>query len=132
MNYREPVRSEVLVVAFNSHLFGMNPATGQRIWERTIPTGYPRLYVSTDRVVVLAQTLSCFDLATGSPIWENPAIGDTLLSDGVHVYTGGTGEVFCVLLADGRTLWHDGFKGKGLSPVSLGIPGAVAQLDRNQ
>jgi hypothetical protein len=53
----------------------------------------------------------------------------TLLVDGHQLFTGVCGEIVCFDW-NGALLWHDPLKGRGIAPMSLGLPGNVRQADR--
>ncbi|MEI8257786.1 MAG: PQQ-binding-like beta-propeller repeat protein [Deltaproteobacteria bacterium] len=131
VHYQPP---SVLVVAFNGHVFGLSPTNGAHLWEREVRGFYPRLQALHDRVLVLASgKLHCLALANGATLWE-VALGfsdeATLLCDGTIAFVASLGEVATLLVADGRVLWRDAFKGKGNGEVALAVPGLAAQFDR--
>jgi hypothetical protein len=135
MNYQQPYQPpSILVVAFGGHVFGIAPGTGVHIWEREIQGQTPRIHALYDRVLVhSAQVLHCLALGNGATMWEVPVKDlfdtTTFLCDGTFAYLGSSGSVTTILVADGRVLWTDGFKGKGTFPVALAVPGLAEQID---
>jgi len=136
MSYRSepPAAAPILVVAFGGHLFGLDVATGARLWqsEHRVGAGHVRLAISRSRVYALrAGELSCLDYATGRALWSTalPLFADTLLLEGELLFAAGSGEA-CRVGEDGAVLWHESFPGMGQGNVALGVPGAAAQSDR--
>lgn len=132
------MRNDIVVIAFSERVFGMAATTGQRIWEQPgmdWGRGTFRLVVEDGRVFGLAPTghLFCLDYATGSALWQTPAGTPssmaTLLVKGAYVFVGAAGEFHAFAAADGRPLWKDEFKGKGVGNVAIAVPGASAQVD---
>ncbi len=126
---------EPVVVAFGGKIYGMDPASGARVWSYEADASLQRrvrLGVDRGRVYALMLgVLMCLELATGQLVWrvEPAGYGDTfLVRDGIIVF-GVAGEVSAYAAADGRLLWRDEFKGKGLGDVALAFAGAVAQSD---
>ena len=121
----------ILIAAFDGHIFGMNPATGGVIWEQEVPGAYTRLYINEAYTLALSGgALLCLETKTGRVYWKAEAYGETLLfPGGPFVFVGSHGEVQCHSIVDGRRLWREAFKGKGTTVVALGVPGLIAQLD---
>jgi outer membrane protein assembly factor BamB len=129
-----PATAPVLVVTIGGKVFGLDRATGQVLWEHTL-NGYGTAcaLVVQDHVVYAAgmRDLVCLDYLTGRVLWSSalaPGGRATLLVDGAQLFVGCSGEVECFSL-EGKRLWHNPFKGKGLANVALGVPGSVAQAD---
>jgi outer membrane protein assembly factor BamB len=125
-----------LVVGFGQYLFGMDPKTGKKVWERDVigpkGRGKPlRVVVESGRVFVCSMgTLACLSHATGEVHWkvELGAIGDTLLVREDAIFVGGDGAA-AAYSHQGERLWHEGFAGYGYAPVALAFPGRQAQGD---
>lgn len=135
MAYRsEPGGPPVLVVAFGGRVFGMDPATGRRMWEyepayRT--DSDVRLIVEEERIFALiGNELACLVYPGGEKRWSSGVWfrGSTLLADRQTIYVAGAGEV-AAYSRDGKQLWHDDFRGKGMMAAALGFPGRVAGPD---
>jgi hypothetical protein len=126
-------RPSILIVAFGKNVFGLDPATGARRWERSDFGFYPRLHVMEHATLVLAQELHCLENAGGRTLWKADTLGETLLYPGGETaFVAGLGETFAVRIRDGHILWHEKFSGKGMGEVSLGVPGMSVQLDRTR
>lgn len=136
MTYRgEGVESPILVVAFGGRVFGLDVVSGARVWGyegmRHSQSTVVRLALDRGRVYAVAHpTLACLDHATGEELWyaHLEKGGGTLVASGGRVFVGGNGTVTC-FDQDGRQLWHDGFKGKGLGTVALALPDTTVQAD---
>ncbi|MEJ7731533.1 MAG: PQQ-binding-like beta-propeller repeat protein [Polyangiaceae bacterium] len=135
MSYRAGPQA-VLVVAFNSQVFGLDAATGKRLWSSrgTADNVPPRVLVHGDRVLVAGleedSVLLCLDLASGAVLWRRrtQTYGGGLLVDDGRVFLTGNGEVECLGL-DGEPLWFDGFKGLGRGAVAMALPGQAVHSD---
>jgi outer membrane protein assembly factor BamB len=134
MSYRNPNEEKApLVVAFGGRVFGMDPETGERLWQSELGVGSSvRIVPFTDGLFVYTgTTLACLDLSTGRSIWSvDVSVGDTMLVDADRIFVGGGGEVRCYARANGRLLWEDTFRGMGVGAVALALGTAVAQADR--
>ena len=137
--YREPGGGPpIVVLAFGGRVIAVHAHHGKRLWEHnTGKGGYcDRISISGTRVYALCKSvLVCLDYETGREHWtvvvpaavEGPSA--TLLAHGGSVVAAGAGEA-AAYSADGELLWHDGFKGYGMSSVAIAVPGASAQVDR--
>jgi outer membrane protein assembly factor BamB len=136
MSYREPHDEKpLLIAAFGGRVFGMDAATGARMWfyepehtsvgeVRLVPT-VQGLFVLTNRV------LACLDAATGEVTWSvRVSQGATLLVETDSVFVGGAGEVRCYARANGQLLWEDKFTWMGQGAVALALGTNVAQADQ--
>jgi len=123
----------LLIVAFSGQVFALDRATGARRWEQKVGSA-STVELHVEGGVVIAATSSCLaflDYLTGVPhrlVDLRPAGRPTLLVDGGHLYLGASGEVTCFTLR-GDQVWSDGFSGRGLGAVALGVPGSVRQGD---
>lgn len=105
------------------------PAEGlQALWRQPIGAGYAGPAVAADRVFVTGfsegvERLSAFDEQTGAPLWAVDWEADytgldyasgpraTPTVDGDRVYAlGAAGELRCVRVADGETVWRKHFQ----------------------
>ncbi len=132
MTYRASAASEIVVVAFNGHVFGMKPETGHRIWSYDLPGNEVRLAFDEGMVfVATVMSVACLDGVTGVERWKHASASanPTLLVEAGRVFLGDGGKVTCLSALDGRVLWTDAFKGKGSSGVAIGVPGNIAQAD---
>lgn len=135
--YREPPGPAPLaVVAFGRHVFGLERATGRRVWHWSSRAGvWSRLAITDDRVVVGGgNALVCLAYATGAVLWQSDSpvrSTDAFVVDGDNVLVGAAGEVACFALETGRLLWHEAFSGLGIPAVALGFPGNVSQVDHS-
>jgi outer membrane protein assembly factor BamB len=126
----------VIVAAFSGRIFGLDARNGEVIWEHELDTaGNPiALLITADAIYAATfHNLACLHYPSGRRVWSVPTrIGGraTLLLEGDRLLVGKNGEVECFTLA-GESSWHNGFKGKGIGPVSLGVPGNVAQADES-
>jgi len=131
-SYREPPQRP-LVVAFGKGIRGLSTINGAVIWEHE-PGGNGRwtVLVTETCVYALGQELFCLDYASGALRWraETPEIAApaAMVLEADRLYLGDGGVVLCFNL-EGRLLWQNRFKGKGMSPVALGFPRNVAQAD---
>jgi len=135
MTYREAAPGPVLVSAFGGRVFGLEPATGQVLWEREVAVGTTLSLVVEPTVVYVAGggTLAAIGYPDGALRWSAPlTVGGraALVHEAGRLYVGASGEVECFTV-DGKRLWHNEFKGKGLATVALGFPDNVAQADLN-
>jgi len=123
---------EILVVAFNSRVFGLDARTGTRLWSYADVIGTPRLAVRDGRVYALGGNLVALDQKTGALLWQQVGLfqsaDPTLLLEGDRLYLGGRGKAYCYTI-EGQLLWEEGFKGQGVGAVSLAFPGNAAQAD---
>jgi outer membrane protein assembly factor BamB len=136
--YRTTVPGLPIICAFNNHVFGLDPATGARLWRFDFAGGLGsgwvvRIAVVGDRVYALGNgQLVCIQGTTGQVIGRievEAATGATLLATEERVLVGGSGTLQC-FSPDGRLLWHDGFKGEGASELALAHGGIVVQGDK--
>ncbi|MCC6524549.1 MAG: PQQ-binding-like beta-propeller repeat protein [Polyangiaceae bacterium] len=131
MSYRETEGpAPVVVVALGGHVFGLDRRTGARLWEHEVGGRFARIAVTADRVLAAGVRLLCLEYPTGALLWtaDLPWTAWTLLWSGGQILVAGSGEVACYSEL-GEQLWHDGFRGYGLSAVALGLPGVVAEAD---
>ncbi len=132
---RQPQAPGVLVASFSGRVFGVEPASGQVSWEHDVDrtANAASIVVTEDRVYVGSfSALTCLRYPTGEPLWSvEPRVTSrrtTLLLAGDRLFLASSGEIECFTL-DGRSLWHQGFRGKGQGDVALGFPGNVVQAD---
>ena len=132
--YRNSGPVAPLVAAFSGRVFGLDPATGRVLWEKTLDmAGNPSALVVTESFVYVAtfSTLTCLRYTRGELVWTvdtHVAGRATLLLDDERLLVGKRGVVECFSLS-GERLWRNDFKGKGQGAVALGYPGAVMQAD---
>ncbi|WP_437320870.1 outer membrane protein assembly factor BamB family protein [Sorangium sp. So ce385] len=133
--YRTTAAAPVLVAAFLGQIFGVDPVTGRVLWERKQDgAGYSSTALLITPEAIYAATfngVACLRYPTGELLWEvkTTTLGRaTLLLEGDRLFVAKQGEIECFSLT-GQSLWHNRFKGKGLGPVALGVPGNVAQSD---
>ncbi|AUX42552.1 hypothetical protein SOCE26_039850 [Sorangium cellulosum] len=133
--YREIAAPPVVVAAFVGQIFGVDPVTGQVIWEHKLDsgTGASTALLITPEVIYAASfsTVACLRYPTGELLWHAKTIvlgRATLLLEGHRLFVAKQGEIECFSLA-GQSLWHNRFKGKGLGPVAMGVPHNVVQSD---
>ncbi len=129
----------VLVVAFNTHVIGMDPVSGRRLWYWTplpaVAVGTWRIAIAETRVLVCGGSLvACLAYDTGKELWrrESPVFAATLLVEGDRFFVAGSGTLAAFDIETGKLLWHEPFKGHGHGPVALGVPGNVVQADENR
>jgi outer membrane protein assembly factor BamB len=128
--------SRCVVVAFSGRVFGLDPASGAIVWEHEIDTaGNATALAITETHVYAAsfRELTCFRYPSGELAWtvSTTKIGrTTLLLEDDKLLVAKAGEVECFTL-DGKQLWHNRFKGKGIGYVSIGVPGNVMQADES-
>lgn len=132
--YRETELAPTLVVALSGNVFGLDPDTGNVLWEQELDmAGNPTALVITETLIYAAtfRTLSCLRYPTGKLVWSvdtQEAGRATLLLDGERLIVAKAGVIECFSLS-GKVLWFNGFKGKGRGAIALGYPGHVAQAD---
>lgn len=134
MSYREVPR-KIIVVAFNAQVFGMDTATGTRLWSHkgNAFNTAARTVVHGERVFVVGMhedDLICFHLERGTELWRRPCqtSGMSMMVVDGRLFLASAGQVECFSL-DGELLWFDGFKGCGMGPVSLAVDGQSVQPD---
>lgn len=137
-NYRESAAEDrsILVVGFNSYLFGLSAREGTILWEQRLE-GWETLEVlihHAGRVYVTnGRELLCVDYQTGHPL-HRTKVPDTYkgrptaVIEGDRLYLGSAGEVTCFSLQC-EPLWTQGFKGRGTGEVALGFRGNFRQAD---
>ena len=83
-------------------------------------------------LVGLKGSVLAFEKTTGQRLWQaalKSGMGDGFVSvfaDETRVYAHTHGELFCLDLATGRVLWHDGLTGLGYGIATLASPGSLA------
>jgi outer membrane protein assembly factor BamB len=134
--YRSQPTLPVLVTTFGGRIFGLDPATGRRLWvyetSSTASGNRLRLAVLGDRVyAIVLGDLHILEYLTGRHLRSVPvpnnAFGTLMILEG-RVYSGGNGAVACFAL-DGTLLWTDDFKGMGVDVVSFAVPGYSVEAD---
>ncbi len=67
----------LIFVAFNHHVLGMNRIDGTVVWRNSkLPRGYMSLMLDGDRLIVSSNGyMYCLDPATGKELWSNPLRG---------------------------------------------------------
>jgi outer membrane protein assembly factor BamB len=126
--------SNLLVSAFSGHVFGVDPGSGEVRWEHELDMAGNATAVVLTRDAVFAATFSMLSMIrypSGELVWSVPTSASgraTLLLDDDRLFVAKRGEIEAFAL-DGKTLWRNRFKGKGLGSVVLGVPGNVAQAD---
>ncbi len=128
----------ILVVAFNSRVFGVDPATGRRVWERALAyyagLGEVELLIHGARVFACnGRSLMSLEYPTGRVVGEVTIPGSyrgrpTMLIEAGRLYVANRGELTCFNM-DGQQLWHDGYSGKGTGSMALGFPDNIRQAD---
>ncbi|WP_437728316.1 outer membrane protein assembly factor BamB family protein [Sorangium sp. So ce861] len=133
--YRTTAAAPVLVAAFLGQIFGVDPATGRVLWEhKQDGAGYTSTALLITPAAIYAASISsviCLRYPTGELLWEVKTATHgraTLLLEGDRLFVAKQGEIECFSVT-GQSLWHNRFKGKGMGPVALGVPGNVAQSD---
>lgn len=126
----------VLVVAFNSHVIGVDPTSGLRVWYWTplpaVSVFAWRVAITGDHVLVAGGDLvACLAYDTGKELWRrtSPVGARTLLVEGDRFFLAGSGDLAAFELETGKLLWHEPFKGHGHGAVALAFPGNVVQAD---
>lgn len=126
------------VVAFGGRAIGIDAQSGQRVWEHDtgIREEGNRVFVCENRVFLQSgKHLLCLDYGTGRRLWTSEVppvftfVNSTMTAFAGLVLLGSRGEVACYRANDGARLWHDEFKGYGLSAVSIAVPGLAVQSD---
>lgn len=127
-----------LVVGSAGHLLGIDPLTGNVLWDVAVAT--PRGTNDIERLVDLVggfarsadllcvrafqSAVSCIDTKRGSVLWRKPAVGSVGLSgDGESVYgVDDTGRLIAWRQSDGEPRWTvDSLRYRDLSaPLTLG------------
>jgi outer membrane protein assembly factor BamB len=94
-------------------------------------------------VLGVKHTVVAFQRETGQRLWtanlKSSLSGDfvTVVADDFRVYAHTSGEIFCLDLQTGQTLWTDGLAGFGYGVASIALPGlavpvtATAERRRN-
>ncbi|AUX32111.1 MULTISPECIES: PQQ-binding-like beta-propeller repeat protein [Sorangium] len=132
--YRTTAAAPVLVAAFLGQIFGVDPVTGRVLWEHKQGAGYlsTALLITPAAIYAASMTnVACLRYPTGELLWEAKTATHgraTLLLEGDRLFVAKQGEIECFSVT-GQSLWHNRFKGKGMGPVALGVPGNVAQSD---
>ena len=129
--------SPVLVVAFGDRLFGMRREDGAVLFEHEVPFN-PDVEVVGNRIIVCGGgcAVCCFEYPSGRPLGRaevemSQSYRPTMLIEGDRIFIGASGQVACLDL-DGRVLWTEKFKGKGMSPVAFAMPGVARQADHTR
>lgn len=89
-----------------------------------------------DNIVILGvkRTVIAFDKQTGARLWtkelSSGMSGDfvTVVADALRVYAHTHGEIYCLDLATGAVLWHDGLTGLGYGIASIALPGVAGSV----
>ena len=131
---------EIVVVAMNHTLFGLDRATGAIVWQSEIERGQRgavALAIVGQLVIAspLGYGIHAFDLRTGFSAWtaDTTSAGRaTLLVDRDRVVCAKAGHIDCVALADGKLLWSQPLTDHGQGWASLGVPGNVVQADESR
>ncbi|WP_437682183.1 outer membrane protein assembly factor BamB family protein [Sorangium sp. So ce131] len=133
--YRETAAAPVVVAAFVGQIFGVNPVTGQVVWEHKMESGggaSTALLITPEVIYAATYTsVACLRYPTGELLWQAKTVAlgrATLLLEGHRLFVAKQGEIECFSLA-GQSLWHNRFKGKGMGPVAMGVPHNVVQSD---
>lgn len=83
-------------------------------------------------IVAVKCTVRAFDKVNGTELWSTKlgsGMGTTFVSviaDTKRVYAHAHGELYCLDLATGDVLWHDGLAGMGYGIASMTLPGVAA------
>jgi outer membrane protein assembly factor BamB len=126
----------LLIVGLSGQVFGVDPATGTRVWEHEVngKGGLVEIVVHAGRVYALATNhLHCIDYRSGRLIGKveipsSPGGRPIMLLEGERLFVATWGELFAFSL-DGRLLWQDGYKGNAKGSMSLAFPDNARQAD---
>ena len=134
--------TEILVAAFNDHVFGLDAATGAQVWRFDFPSRpggdwVVRIAVAGDTLYALRRgALACIHVPTGRVMGQVTTAETVTRSPGTLLVTPdrivlGTdsGSVQC-FSHDGRLLWQQTFADEGTSEVAFALGQTVAQADR--
>lgn len=137
MTYRQDGSEDrsVLVIGLSGNVIGIDPASGAALWEHKLRMGSEiELVVQGNRVFACSyRTLACIDYPSGHLVGQveidtkHPGRA-TMLLEGDRLFVATHGELFAFTL-DGKQLWKQPLKGKGIGCISLGFPGNVRQAD---
>jgi outer membrane protein assembly factor BamB len=126
----------LVVLTLQKRLVAVNALTGQHVWEHEVRHPEGRMLVEQGLVFyVLSDQLLCLDYQTGTKRWEvklpkNVGLGmKNLLVYAGCVLVTAMGETASFAVEDGRSLWHDPFKGYGVGSGPMAAPGVSAQVD---
>jgi outer membrane protein assembly factor BamB len=134
--YRQDDERPVLVAAFGGRVFGLEPRTGDVLWEQQfmVGGGTPELAIAGDRIcVVYQQIFMMLEYPTGRVLAQTKLPVTyrgraTFIIEGERIFIGMGGEIVAVS-RDGSVSWTQKFKGKGIGDIALGFPGNVRQAD---
>lgn len=135
--YRESADEDrsVAVFGLNGRVFGIDAASGRRLFEHQVGSGDIELEVGHGRVFAHPHgaELFVFEYPSGRQIGHTRLPGDwpgraTMLLYDQRLFVCTGGEVTCVNL-DGQVLWHDPMKGKGVGSVAIAFPGTRRVVD---
>lgn len=126
----------VVVIGLVGRVIGKDRMTGATLWEHDTQVPYVELAVVEDRVFAsTGRELFAIEYPSGRLVGRVPIPGRAgpcvMLVDGHQVFTGVAGEIACFDWG-GRLLWQDPLTGRGIGPMSLGLPGNVRHADRDR
>ena len=141
VSYSSPIVAELagkrqIVVMTGPHVVGLDPADGRVLWKHPFQIQYDEsigtpvasgdlvLFTATGRPLTALRISHDGDTWRKQVAWENrdltSYLSSMLIHNG-HVYgMNDGGELSCVRLADGKTVWIDGQHGYYCTPVLAG------------
>jgi outer membrane protein assembly factor BamB len=127
----------VLVVGIDGYLVGIDRKTGEQRWENPLVVGgaegevfialrYGALVVSAFDALVMR-----VDYLTGATLWERPTrdTGRATILVEPDLIVVGKGGYINAYDHNGRPLWFQELRGRGLGRLALAFPGNIAQAD---
>jgi outer membrane protein assembly factor BamB len=61
--------SQVIVAAFGGHILGLDPSTGDVLWEHDVGGHTPRIIVTDTHVFALGSWFLCMSYPSGEVVW---------------------------------------------------------------
>ncbi len=131
-----PVEAPVLVVARGTRVSGLDPKTGQALWNAEIPGGGSGpVEIAIEGGVVFASAsgdrLVALDYRTGRSLWE-ASVGAqgraAIVVDSGRVFVHKGGRLTC-LGASGQRLWVQEVRAPGVKDMTLAVPGRSRCVD---
>jgi outer membrane protein assembly factor BamB len=134
--------AEILVAAFNDHVFGLDAATGAQVWRFDFPSPMGgdwvvRIAVAGDVLYALRRGwLACIHVPTGRVMGQvqtaetvTRSPGTLLVAPDRIVLGTDNGSVQC-FSHEGQLLWQRTFVEEGTSEVAFALGETVVQADR--